>query len=461
MSNLFNSTNFYDLTVLAERNNFIPPELYQKHNVKRGLRNENGTGVLVGLTNVGSVKGYSLEENTKIPVEGKLFYRGIDLEDFVAGFQCQNRRGFEECVYLLLFGELPAQEQLNTFQQLLDEARQLPAGFTENMILKIPSKDIMNKLQRSVLVLYSHDESPDDISISNVLRQSIELIARFPTIISYGYQAKAHNFDKKSLFIHPPQKGIGTAENILFMTRADNRYTETEAETLDLSLVIHAEHGGGNNSAFATHVVSSSGTDTYSAISAAIGSLKGPKHGGANIKVREMVMNIKENVADIGDRSQLKDYLWKIIKKEAFDREGLIYGMGHAVYTKSDPRAILLKKKAFELAVEKDKAHEFQLYKDIEELSLELFGELKGEDFVICANVDLYSGFVYELLNIPPELYTPLFATARIAGWCAHRIEQLVSDQKIIRPAYVNTSLPKAYVPIHQRVSNPVQKIAI
>ncbi|MBB6215708.1 citrate synthase [Anaerosolibacter carboniphilus] len=451
MSNSIAIDFLHNLAVLAEKNNYIASELYQKHNVKRGLRNENGTGVLVGLTNVASVQGYKLEGNIKKPAEGKLFYRGINVEDFVLGFQNQKRRGFEECVYLLLFGVLPTEEQLAQFNQLLDEHRYLPANFTENMILKIPSKDIMNKLQRSILVLYSHDENPDDTTISNVLRQSIQLISRFPTIISYGYQAKAHYFDNKSLFIHAPQAGIGTAENILYMTRPDNAYTQTEAEILDLALVIHADHGGGNNSAFATHVVSSSGTDTYSSIVAAIGSLKGPKHGGANIKVREMVLNIKENVSRINDRGILKDYLWKIIKKEAFNQEGLIYGMGHAVYTKSDPRTSLLKGKAFELAIEKDRVDEFNLYKNIEELSLELFKELKGDSYDICANVDLYSGFVYEMLNIPPELYTPLFATSRIAGWCAHRIEQLVSDQKIIRPAYANTCLTEKYILLQER----------
>ncbi len=446
-----NSLSMDSLAIIAEKNNYIAPELYQTHNVKRGLRNENGTGVLVGLTNVGYVQGYKLENNIKVPTEGNLFYRGINVEDLVFDFQREKRRGFEECIYLLLFGVLPTEEQLTQFNQLLDEYRCLPGSFTENMILKIPSKDIMNKLQRSILVLYSHDENPDDTTISNVLRQCIQLISRFPTIISYGYQAKAHYFDNKSLFIHPPQGGIGTAENILYMTRADNNYTKTEAEILDLALVIHAEHGGGNNSAFATHVVSSSGTDTYSSIVAAIGSLKGPKHGGANIKVREMVQNIKDNVPHLNDRDMLKDYLWKIMKKEVFNQEGLIYGMGHAVYTKSDPRTGLLKSKAFELAVEKDRVDEFNLYKNIEELSLELFRELKGDSFNICANVDLYSGFVYELLNIPSELYTPLFATARIAGWCAHRIEQLVCDQKIIRPAYVNTSPLKEYISLQQR----------
>jgi len=446
--------NFYkNLTALANDNNSINPAMYQKHNVKRGLRNENGTGVVVGLTNVSYVLGYEMENQEKIPVEGKLFYRGINLNDFVEGFQSQNRRGFEECTYLLLFGTLPTKNELQQFNELLDGERNLPASFTENMILKIPSKDIMNKLQRSILVLYSHDENPDDTSITNVLSQCIKLIARFPTIISYGYQAKSHYFDKKSLMIHSPQNGLGTAENILYMSRSDNKYTPLEAEVLDLSLVIHAEHGGGNNSAFATHVISSSGTDTYSAIAAAVGCLKGPKHGGANIKVREMIENIKLNVRDIKDNGQLKDYLWKILKKEVFNKEGLVYGIGHAVYTKSDPRTLLLKKKALELSIEKDRVDDFNLYKNIEDLSLELFKELKGEDFIICGNVDLYSGFIYELLGIPTDLYTPLFAAARISGWCAHLIEQQVSDNKIIRPAYINTSPRISYTSLEHRSS--------
>jgi citrate synthase len=336
---------------------------------------------------------------------------------------------------------------------MLDECRELPRGFTENMILKIPSKDIMNKLQRSILVLYSHDDNPDDTSIKNVIRQSIELIARFPTIISYGYQAKAHNFDGKSLYIHSPKRGIGTAENILHIIRPDNAYTRVEAETLDLCMVIHADHGGGNNSAFATHVVSSSGTDTYSAIAAAAGCLKGPKHGGANIMVRNMVDNIRENVPEWRNRGKLKDYLFKIIKKEAFDKKGVIYGMGHAVYTMSDPRAVLLKKKAYDLAVEKNAVEEFELYKNIEELTVELIKSLKGNDVYIPANVDLYSGFVYEKLDIPRELYTPIFAASRVAGWCAHRIETIAGDNRIVRPGYVNVNPPMEYIPISDRQS--------
>ena len=451
MNNINDRVILDELSLKAEKNNYIKPEYYDQFNVKRGLRNSNGTGVLVGLTEIGSVVGYDIDNDIKCPCQGKLFYRGIDIKSIAKGFQSDNRRGFEETAYLLLFGELPTSVELLNFTELLDECRDLPPGYTENMILKIPGKDIMNKLQRSVLTLYSHDLDPDNIDVKNILRQSIELIARVPTIISYGYQAKAHYFDKKSLFIHKPQPGIGTAENILHMIRSDNKYSKLEAEILDLSLVIHAEHGGGNNSTFATHVVSSSGTDTYSAMTAAIGSLKGPKHGGANNKVREMILNIRANVTDWNDRKKLKDYLSKILKKEVYNKKGLIYGMGHAVYTKSDPRAVLLKKKAYELALEKNSVVDFNLYKNIEELTIELFRELKGDDFNISANVDLYSGFVYEMLGIPHELYTPIFAAARIVGWCAHRIEQIVSDQKIIRPAYKTVNPRQIYIPIDKR----------
>lgn len=448
----FNGNSFFDeLTVKAEDNNRIDPAYFDKYNVMRGLRNKNGTGVLVGLTEVGSVHGYTLVNDKKVPADGKLYYRGIDIEDIVRGFQNEHRRGYEETAYLLLFGELPSLDQLCSFKEMLDANRDLPKDFTENMILKIPSKDIMNKLQRSVLVLYSHDDNPDDTCVRNVLRQCIQLIARFPTIISYGYQAKAHYFERKSLYIHPPQPEIGTAENILYMIRRDNQYTKTEAETLDLCLVIHAEHGGGNNSAFATHVVSSSGTDTYSCIVTAIGSLKGPKHGGANNRVKAMIDDIKQNCPNWTNQDLLKDYLIKILKKEAFNGEGLIYGMGHAVYTLSDPRAVLLKEKALELAKEKNAVDEFNLYKNIETLTIEIFKELKGPDFTISANLDLYSGFVYEMLDLPEELFTPLFATARIAGWCAHRIEQIVSDNKIMRPAYVSVSPKASYIPLSQR----------
>ncbi|SCZ77930.1 citrate/2-methylcitrate synthase [Acidaminobacter hydrogenoformans] len=442
---------FGHLAEMAYNNNVTDCEVYEKYEVKRGLRNANGTGVLVGVTRIADVYGYRLENGVKIPDEGRLSYRGIDICDLVEGFQQEKRRGFEESVFLLLFGKLPTQSELADFNGLLDDFRALPPGYTESMILKIPSKDIMNKLMRSVLVLYSHDDDPDNTSVENVLRQSIQMIARFPTIISYGYQAKAHYIDGKSLFIHAPRRGVGTAENVLHMIRSDNRYSRTEAETLDLLLTLHADHGGGNNSAFATHVVSSTGTDTYSALATAVGSLKGPKHGGANKMVIDMVADIKANVEDWSDTHQLKAYLHKIITKQAFDKQGLIYGMGHAVYTLSDPRAVLLKKKAFELALEKNAMKEYELFSNIEALTKELFLELKGPNAVISANVDLYSGFVYEMLDIPADLYTPLFAVARVAGWCAHRIEQIVSDTKIIRPAYKNILDPQDYVKLKNR----------
>lgn len=435
---------------IAEINNTINPEYYKEHNLKRGLRNENGTGVKVGLTEISSVEGYNLEGGIKLPIDGELYYRGINLNDIVSAYNKNHRRGFEETIYLLLFGKLPNELELKDFIEVIASERDLPKSFTENMILKIPSKNIMNKLQRSILVLYSHDDNPEEIEINNVLKQCIKLIARFPTIISYGYQAKVHYFDNESLHIHCPQKHLGTAENILHLIRPDNKYTKTEAEILDLCLLVHADHGGGNNSAFATHVVSSSGTDTYSAIAAAVGCLKGTKHGGANIMVSDMIEDIKKN-CDYSNISELKNYLKKIMDKDTFDKKGLIYGMGHAVYTYSDPRAVILKSKAIDLAIEKNMMEEYQLYSNIEKLTKELFIEKKGASAVICANVDLYSGFVYEMLNIPRELYTPLFATARIAGWCAHRIEQLMSDKKIIRPAYQNVSTKRLYIPIEKR----------
>lgn len=439
------------LSEKIKHNSTISESYYSKYDVKRGLRNANGTGVLVGLTDIGSVHGYKVSNDTKIPDVGRLYYRGYNIYDLVKGFQSEKRFGFEEIAYLLLVGELPSTSELKEFKMLLSQNRRLPDGFTENMILKIPSNNIMNKLQRSVLVLYSHDDNPDDVSVENLMLQSIKLIGLFPTIISYGYQAKSHYFNNKSLFIHQPDENLSTAENILLLSRADKNYTQTEAETLDLLLVIHAEHGGGNNSAFATHVVSSSGTDTYSAISAAIGSLKGPKHGGASLKVSEMISDIKLNCPNYLNKSELKDYLIKILNKETFDKKGLIYGMGHAIYTLSDPRAVLLKTKALELAIEKNNTELFELYNSIESLTQEIFKEIKGEDTVISANVDLYSGFVYEMLGIPSELYTPLFATSRIVGWCGHRIEQILSEPKIIRPAYKSITEDLDYINLSNR----------
>ncbi len=417
----------------VEKVNKIDKEFYRQYDIKQGLRNSDGTGVVVGFTKIGSVHGYTYCDGIKTSIEGKLFYRDIEIDNLVEN---TGEFGFESIVYLLLFGELPDEEELNKFNAMLDSFRKLPTHFTENTILKSPSRDVMNKLQRAILVLYSYDEKPDCLEIDRILIQSLKLIARFPTIISYGFQAKAHYFDDQSLYLHNPKNGLGTAANILHMIRANNEYTQLEKDTLDLLLILHAEHGGGNNSAFTTHVVSSSGTDTYSAVGAAVGSLKGPKHGGANLRVKAMVDNIKENLNDYSDRRELKKYLKKILKGEVFDQKGLIYGMGHAVYTKSDPRAVILKKKSKELAAAKGRLEEYELYDNIESLTKEIFKEQRGEDCEICANVDLYSGFVYHLLNIPEELFTPLFATARVASWCAHRIEQLVSDHKIIRPAY-------------------------
>jgi citrate synthase len=445
------SAKFEDLSKIAEDNNIIGQEHYVKYNVKRGLRNENGTGVLVGLTKVGEVHGYVVDEEEKIPKEGKLFYRGIDIKEIVEGFRADKRFGFEETCFLLLFGKLPNKQQLEDFNELLGTLRTLPYGFTEDMILKAPSKDIMNKLQRSILVAYSYDMNPDDISVKNVLRQSIELIARFPSMIAYGYQAKAHYYDGKSLFLHSPDPSLSTAQNILHMIRPDNKFTSTEAELLDLAMVVHAEHGGGNNSAFATHVVSSTGTDTYSAISTAVGALKGPKHGGANIKVMQMMDYIKENLTDIKSEAQIENILKKILKKEAFDKTGLIYGMGHAIYTISDPRATLLRERAKELAIEKNRMDEYRLYRNIEHITIKLFANHDKNPRPIAANVDFYSGFVYDMLNIPRELYTPLFAASRVPGWCAHRIEQLVSEPRIIRPAYKNVSEKEEYLELAKR----------
>ncbi|MFN2339717.1 MAG: citrate/2-methylcitrate synthase [Halanaerobium sp.] len=413
--------------------NTIDKEYYKQYDIKQGLRNSDGTGVVVGFTKIGSVHGYTYCDGEKTPIEGKLFYRDIEIDELVKN---TGEFGFESIVYLLLFGELPDQEELEKFSAILDDFRKLPTHFTENTILKSPSRDVMNKLQRAILVLYSYDEKPDSLEIDRILIQSLKLIARFPTIISYGFQAKAHYFDDQSLYLHNPIDGLGAAANILHMIRPNNKYTELEKDTLDLLLILHAEHGGGNNSAFTTHVVSSSGTDTYSAVGAAVGSLKGPKHGGANLRVKSMVDNIKENLDDYTDAAQVEKYLKQILRGEVFDQQGLIYGMGHAVYTKSDPRAVILKEKARELAAAKGRLDEFELYKNVERLTKKIFKEQRGEDCIISANVDLYSGFVYQLLNIPEELFTPLFATARVASWCAHRIEQLVSDHKIIRPAY-------------------------
>lgn len=438
------------LADIVQKNSYIDPTLYDQYNVKRGLRNANGTGVLVGITRVASVIGYELVNGVKTPTEGSLFYRGVNMTDIVDGFQRDDRRGFEEVVYLLLFGTLPTSAELLSFIDLLETCRDLPTSYKEDVILKIPSTNIMNKLQRTVLTLYSYDENPEDTSVRNVLSQSINLIAKIPLITAYAYQAKRHYFDNQSLILHTPKSGAGTAENILHLIRSDSVYTEAEVDILDLLMVIHAEHGGGNNSAFATHVVSSTGTDTYSAISTAIGSLKGPKHGGANLMVAAMIEDIKSHIHDWSDEVKLKNYLTLILEKKAFDKKGLIYGMGHAVYTLSDPRAIVLKKKAEELAALKGLERNFKLISDIERISGKMLNERLGSNNAIAANVDLYSGFVFEMLGIPQELYTPIFAASRMAGWCAHRLEQIL-DEKIMRPAYVTLGDPVNYSPIDKR----------
>ncbi|MDD3198081.1 MAG: citrate/2-methylcitrate synthase [Eubacteriales bacterium] len=429
----------------------IDPALYEKYSVKRGLRNEDGTGVLVGLTEVGEVFSYIMDDADRVPVEGRLFYRGMGVADIVNGFYQDKRFGFEETVYLLLFGELPTQEQLDQFEDLIRANRNLPVGFTEDMILKAPSPDIMNKLARTVLALYAYDPMADDISVENVLRQSIELIARFPVLISYAYMAKRHYVDNESLFLHSPQPHYNTAQNILHMIRPDGQFTDLEARILDLALVLHAEHGGGNNSTFVTKAVTSSGSDTYSVIAAAIGSLKGPQHGGASGKAYDMMQDLKNNVKNWRNEMEIAEYLTKILKKEAYDKSGLIYGIGHAVYTLSDPRTKLLRDYARALAYEAGKEEEYELYTLTERMAPEVFRNVKKNDKIVCANVDFYSGFIYNMLGIPPELYTPIFAVARIAGWSAHRIEELVSGGRIMRPAYKCVQKRRKYVGMSDR----------
>lgn len=429
----------------------IDPTLYEKYSVKRGLRNDDGTGVLVGLTEVGDVHSYIMEEGDRIPVEGRLFYRGMSVEDIVAGFYDKKRYGFEETTYLLLFGELPTAEQLAELESVLAASRDLPPNFTEDMILKAPSPDIMNKLARSVLASYSYDKNPDAIDIENVMRQSLELIARFPVMVAYGYMAKRHYVDKESLFLHAPRPDYNTAQNLLYMIRQDGQFTELEARILDLALVLHAEHGGGNNSTFVTHAVTSSGSDTYSTIAAAIGSLKGPQHGGASGKAYTMMQDLAANVKNWRSEAEITDYLTRILKKEAYDRSGLIYGIGHAVYTLSDPRTKLLRDYARALAFEAGREEEYEMYTLTERLAPQVFRDVKKSDKIVCANVDFYSGFIYDMLGIAPELFTPIFAVARIAGWSAHRIEELVSGGRIIRPAYKCVQKRRPYVALEDR----------
>ena len=428
----------------------IDQSLYGKYDVKRGLRESDGKGVLTGLTEISDVVAFRMEDGVKTPIDGELYFQGYNIMDLKEGFSGR-KFNFEEITYLLLFGALPNRTQLNAFIEILSQFRELPSKFVRDVIMKAPSSDIMNAMQKSVLTLYSYDSNPDDISVPNVLKQSLGLIATFPLISVYAYHAYQHYHNDKSLVIRYPDPELSTAENILRMLRSDGQYTELEARVLDIALVIHAEHGGGNNSTFTTHVVSSTETDTYSAISASLGSLKGPKHGGANLKVENMFEDIKEHVRDWEDEKALEDYLLQIIEKKAFDRKGLIYGMGHAVYTLSDPRAVILKEYARNLSVEKGREKEFALYENVERIASRLLTSRKNLHKPICCNVDFYSGFVYSMLGIPKQLYTPIFAMSRISGWSAHRIEELVNAGKIIRPAYMYVGHHRPYVTIEDR----------
>ncbi len=440
-----------NLMEVTKENYKIPKKVFDNSNVKRGLRNADGSGVVAGATNLGLVHGYVLYEGEKRPDEGKLYYRGYDVQSLVEGYVNENRYGFEECAFILLFGVLPTNEQLNDFRTLISEYSTLPAGFAEDVIMRAPSMDIMNKIQSGITSLYTYDSNPEDMSIENQIRQSIQLISRLPIIAAQAYSVKKHIFDDGSLLLHRPLPGLACAQNFMRILGQDITFDEKEARLLDLCLVLHAEHGGGNNSTFACRVLSSSGTDIYSAISAAVGSLKGHKHGGANKKVDQMFEYIKENVRDWKDDEEISAYLEKILRKEAGDGSGLIYGMGHAIYTNSDPRAVMLKKYACDLAEEKGFMEEFDLLKKIEELSPGVFARATGKEKYMCANVDMYSGLVYRMLGIPKELYTPLFASARVAGWCAHRIEEILTGGKIMRPAYKTNYVIRRYIPMNER----------
>lgn len=443
--------DFDALYQLAQPAYRIPKEAFDSYRVKRGLREADGTGVTAGVTRIGNAHGYVVNEGERTPVEGSLQYRGYDLYDLIENFVKEGRFGFEECAYLLLFGKLPNAEELRHFCELLGAYRFLPPRFTEDIIMKAPSRSIMNKMEMGVLALYAYDDDPDGTGLSNMLRQSMEILARLPVIAAQAYAVYKNVFYYKSLNIHNPRSELSTAENFLRVLRPDKSYTEEEARLLDLCLVVHSEHGGGNCSTFATRVLSSSGTDTYSAIAAGIGALKGPRHGGANIKVQEMFDCIKENVGNPKDDGQLKDYLLRILRGEVNDGSGLIYGMGHPVYTLSDPRAVLLKKYARKLAYEKGYGDDFELLCSIERLTPDVFNAYKGTHSQMCANVDLYSGLVYRMLGIPVEMYTPLFAIARVAGWCAHRMEEFCTSQKIIRPGYKCLMKEEAYIPLAER----------
>lgn len=437
---------------ICKKNKQIDPELYARYDVKRGLRDINGKGVLAGLTEIGEIHAYDILPNeASKPCEGKLYYHGYDVEDLIKGFIKDKRFGFEEVTYLLLFGELPNKKQLTIFTDTLARMRTIPPTFVRDIIMQAPSKDMMNALSRSVLTLYAYDDRADDISLPNVLRQCLQLTAQFPMLAVYGYQAFKYYHGKGSFIVHSPKRELSAAENILYMLRSDSQYTELEARILDIALILHAEHGGGNNSTFTTHVVTSTGTDTYSTVAASLGALKGPKHGGANIKVTQMFEDMKKNVKNWNDDKEIEQYLSDLLNKKAFDRAGLIYGMGHAVYSLSDPRANVFKAFVESLSKEKGREEEFNLYSKVEELAPQVIAKERKIYKGVSANVDFYSGFVYSMLDLPMELYTPMFAVARIAGWSAHRIEELVNPGKIIRPAYKSVAEHKEYVPIDKR----------
>lgn len=437
---------------ICEGTDLIPGELFDVYGVKRGLRDKNGNGVLSGLTHISKIEAFKNVDGKKVPCDGKLWYRGYSIIDLVRGFS-EKRFGFEEITYLLLFGKLPNVEELQTFKRVLNASRTLPTNFTRDVIMKAPSKDIMNSVTKSVLTLASYDENMTDPSISNVLRQCLQLIGILPMLSVYGYHAYNHYECGDSFYIHRPDENLSTAENILLMLRPDKKYTELEARVLDIALVLHMEHGGGNNSTFTTRVVTSAGSDTYSVVAAALSSLKGPKHGGANIKVVEMMRDLKESVSDLNDEAAVKEYLGKLLDKQAFDKNGLIYGMGHAVYSLSDPRARIFKGFVERLAKAKGREADFKIYSAVERLAPEVIAEKRKIYKGVSANVDFYSGFVYSMLDIPLELYTPIFAMARIVGWSAHRIEELVNVDKIIRPAYLSIMEEKDYVALEERGS--------
>ena len=445
-----------DLNQMAEvcrEEDFLEASLYRKHNVKKGLRDLDGKGVLAGLTNISTIHPQIMDGDTVISKYGELRYRGININALVNGFVSEERLGFEEISYLLLFGTLPSQNELAEFKELIGKRRTLPTNFVRDVIMKAPSHNIMNMMSRSVLTLGCYDRKTDDISIENVLDQSLSLIATFPMIAVYSYHAYNHYTKGESMYIHRPDESLSTAEAILTMLRPDKKYTIQEAQTLDMALVLHMEHGGGNNSTFTTRVVTSSGTDTYSTIAAALGSLKGPKHGGANIKVTQMMEDLKASITDCEDENEIRAYLEKILNKEAFDKQGLIYGMGHAIYAESDPRAEIFKRYVEKLAAEKgsEAYAEFSLYRKVERLAPEIISEKRKVYKGVSANIDFFSGFVYHMLDLPQELYTPMFAIARIVGWSAHRIEELINVQKIIRPAYMEVSKDRDYLTLDQR----------